>query len=238
MYYDGFTYLGKHSGKDMGLTIASREFNVPNKIKRIKRPPFSNKDIDFSEIYGSQIYDNKTIKYQINIFNQRIRSKHEMNTLKTKVVNWLMNSNGKQKLYDDYYYGYYFLAEVEGGVSFEENWIDGTLDVTFTCYPFMISELQEGHDLWDNINFELDVLQPTSFEVAGTKDIVLINVGTPDVIPRIISDSNFVITTEGKSFSVGSGTTEDADFTLTSGENKLKLEGNGNIEFVFYKELI
>lgn len=236
----GIRFNGKHSWKDLRITMGTiREIGYPDKIKIIKRPPFSNTDIDFSELYGSQTYQNRKLKYSFNIVDRFGKNtKEAMSTTKTVLVNWLLNSRGKQPLYDDLYPNYYFLAEVEGSTSIEEDWNKGLLIVTFTAYPFMIHELPEGHDKWDDFNFELDVAQQTSFDVNGSLEVVLINNGVPDVVPQIICDTDFTIITDGTAYELSSGTTKDPSFVLKHGENKLTLEGNGHIEFEFYQELI
>lgn len=143
----------------------SRELSIPNKRKTKLSVPFSNKMYDYSEIFGSQVYEERNIKYNFNIAGRSVRTKDQMNWLKTTIINWLMNSGGKQPLYDDNFPGIYFLAEVEGDVSFMENWNFGFLEVTFTAYPFMISTQPEGHDVWDEFNFIYGLCQDTRFDV-------------------------------------------------------------------------
>lgn len=232
----GIKYLGKHSYSDLGITMApGREIGIPNKKKILVSIPFSNEEFDFSEIYGSQTYEPRTLKYPFNIQDT---TKERMITKKTKILNWLMNSHGKQKLYDDVYPGYYFLAEIEGSTSFSENWADGILTVTFKAYPFMIAELPEGNDIWDSFNFELDVAQIVDFEVNGNIEVTLINAGVPDVIPEITCSSQMTIIKDGISYTIVPGITKDEDFMLRSGENAIKIIGNGTISFKFFKELI
>lgn len=162
--FSGFTFGGKHTWHDFGLTLdPEREFTLPDKNKIKYTPPHSSNSIDFSDLYGEQTFGPRTITYKFNIANRRIRTKQEMNIVKTKVVNWLMPLVGQHHLYDDHYPDWYFLAEVEEGMSFEENWRYGYLSVTFVCYSHMISRMPEGHDIWDLFNFEYDVAQPVDF---------------------------------------------------------------------------
>lgn len=232
----GFWFNGKHTWKDFKLGINDREIGNPNKRKVKHTPPFSNREIDFSELYGGQVYSPRTLRYELNIISD---SNLYMNITKTKIINWLLNSEGQKRLFDDELPNYYFLAEVENGPEFQKSWRKGgPLVVEFIAYPFMIHELPEGNDIWDTFNFELDVAQQTNFDVNGTKDIVLINSGTPDVVPKITSNSSFSIISHGKRIVVSPGTTESARFVLKSGENHLRLEGDGHIEFEFYQELI
>jgi phage-related protein len=234
----GITFLGKHSFKDMGFSISEKEIGFPNKEKIKIKVPFSNMEYDFSELYGSQTYTTRSLTYTFNVLDRNGNNKEKMNSLKTVLVNWLMNSRGKQKLYDDAIPGYYFLAEVESEAAFQENWDTGTLTVEFTAYPFMISELPEGHDIWDSFNFDLDVSQVVDFNVNGSLDITLINPGTPNVTPEINTSSSMKIIKGAIEYTIQAGKTKDQDFMLESGENRLKIIGNGTISFTFYKELI
>lgn len=233
---NGIRFKNKHSYKDFNITLApGKEIGTPNKNKIKVAIPFSNTEYDFSELYGDQTYSPRSLTYSFNIFDT---TKTRMNNKKTEIINWLMNSNGKQKLYDDAYPGYYFLAEVEGNVSFEEDRSTGILTVTFTAYPFMIAERQEGHDIWDEFNFDLDVAQDVEFAINNTLDVVLLNVGTPSVIPEIQASAQMEIVKDGITYIIPSGTTKSSDFILKLGENDLTINGDGTIKFTFYKELI
>lgn len=235
----GIDFNGKHSYADFRITVAEKDIGFPEKEKIKVKVPFSNVEYDFSELYGEQTYTERSLSYTLNVLDKhRINTTERINVLETKLSNWLMNSNGKQKLYDDSMPGYYYLAEVEGGLSFEELWNHGTLTVEFTAYPFMIAELEEGHDIWDDFNFELDIAQETEFEVDGALDVVLYNVGTPGLNPQIETSSDMEITKGNTTYVLSSGKTESEDFRLQSGENELTIKGNGTIKFTFFKELI
>lgn len=237
--FTGIRYLDQHSWEDNDLTISSRDIGHPNKNKIKQELPFSNKIYDFSELYGSQVFEERQLTYTFDIMKPRvIDTNWKLNTIKTKVVNWLSRSSGKQPLFDDVYPNYYFLAEVESGADFEENWTYGTLSVTFTAYPFMIKEKPEGNDIWDTFNFELDVAQFTTFDIQGSQSITLINNGSPDVVPKIIANNSFTIIHDGKEFKVRPGTSEDLDFVLSPGANRMTIRGTGRIEFLFHQELI
>lgn len=151
--------MGKHSYADMGVTLTGeKQIGIPNKRKNKRRVPFSNVDYDFSLIYGEQIYEERTLQYYFNI-GVKSHDVRVMNNEKTRIINWLLQSNGKQPLYDDDIPGWHFLAEVEGNTSFEEYDSLGILAVTFTAYPFMVRNDSEGDDIWDTFNFEFDVAQ-------------------------------------------------------------------------------
>ncbi|MCV9884697.1 phage tail family protein [Metabacillus halosaccharovorans] len=236
----GINFNGKHSYEDMGYTMPfeGRQIGFPSKEKILVKVPFSNVEYDFSEIYGSQTYTPRSLTYVFNVLKRDNWTHSALEIEKTKLINWLMNSNGKQKLYDDDIPGYYFLAEVESEADFVDDYETGTLTVSFKAYPFMISEYPEGNDIWDTFNFDLDVSQQVEFVVEDSLSITLFNVGTPDVVPEITSSNQMIITKGNTSYTVAAGVTKDSDFVLKSGENVLDISGNGTISFKFYKELI
>lgn len=236
----GITFNGKHSYKDMGYTMPfeGRVIGFPSKEKILVKVPFSNVEYDFSEIYGSQTYTPRSLTYAFNVLKRGNWTHDALEMEKTRLINWLMNSHGKKKLYDDDIPGYYFLAEVENEASFVDDYETGTLSVTFNAYPFMISEYPEGNDIWDTFNFELDVAQIVDFTVKGKSEVILYNVGTPDVIPEITVSSEMIIVKGNTLFTVPAGVTKTSDFLLNGGENSLEITGNGTISFKFYKELI
>lgn len=239
MSFTGFEFRGKHSYNDFGLTIESRKIGNPSKIKRMERVPFSNEIYDFSNVYGGQEYEEREIEYTINLFNKNSKAlDNEFFISETEVLNWLMGSNRKEILKDDLVPGYYFLAEVISGIDTDFLFRFGKLTVTFTAYPFKISELKEGHDLWDPFNFLLDYAQTTEFTVNGTKEVTLYNPGASVIQPKIIASNAMTITKGNTTFNVPSGESKSHDFILHQGENKITIKGNGTIEFLFHKELI
>lgn len=162
--FSGFTFDGKHSYRDMGMTIdPERNISIPNKVKYKESLPFSNKVWDFSSIYGGPTYEERTLTYKFNLMGKPIESKADMNMIKTVLLKWLLSPNEKTPLYDDHFPNFYFMAEVEGNNSFEEDWKHGFLNVTFTAQPFMIDRMPEGHDLVAFMKTRLDVRQQTNF---------------------------------------------------------------------------
>ncbi|MEN0666905.1 distal tail protein Dit [Caldifermentibacillus hisashii] len=231
----GITFNGKHSYRDFYLTLAERSIGNPKKIKVKERVPFSNKTYDFSGIYGEQEYEERQLTY---VFNVKDYQKINLENKKTEVTNWLMQPNKKERLLDDYIPGYYFMAEVEENIDFDEMRFNGKLTINFTAYPFRIAKLQEGNDIWDEFNFLLDCAQQTEFNVSGSLNISLYNPGVKVSYPLIKATAQMDITKNGVVYGVPIGESQSYDFALSPGKNALKITGNGTISFHFRKELI
>lgn len=231
----GIRFNGHHSS-EFGLRILQgKQIGFPTKIKSLVSIPHSSNEYDFSSVVGVQAYSDRTVSIPFHI---KKMDKESLYNEWTKIVNWLMGTDSKTPLYDDLMDEYYYMAEVREAPEFNELLTRGTLTVNFTCYPFRISKLREGNDIWDTFNFELDVAQPTSFNISGSETVKLINNGTNGIYPSIEADSTFTITVNGNVYEFGNGSTEAKTLILKPGNNQIEIEGNGNIAFEFYKEVI
>lgn len=230
----GITKGNKHSYNDFGLRMISRELNPPSKNKVKETVPFLNGSYDFSSLYGGNTYGERKIKY---VFDFRYTNKLDFISKQTALSEWF-NSGFKEPLYDDLIPGYYFLAECEESIVFSEGHIDCEVTVTFTAYPFKISTLQDGHDIWDEFNFELDMVQDTKFIINGTENIKLYNNSSIEINPSIICSSEMKIIKGNTTYTLLPGTSRSFSFKLDKGLNNLTIIGNGTIEFRFRKEVL
>ena len=231
----GITYNNKHSFKDLGLTVLNtRAIETPSKIKITETVPFMSGSYDFSNLYGSNCYTERQLEYEFLI---KARNSTELEFKRMEVDQWLLSSNSKTQLFDDNIPGYYYLAECIS-VEFEDLVNTGKLKAIFTAYPFRIGEVCEGDSLWDNFNFELDVLQDTKFTVNGSSSVNIYNPSIIDIEPSIIASSQFEIVLDNKKYTFGYGASKDYRFKFKPGNNNLILKGNGTIEFKFRKEVL
>ena len=227
----------KHSYYDFGLIMIDRKIEIPTKNKIKIQVPFMNGSYDLSKLYNSEIYNERKLSYTFRLKGRNIQ---DINNKYTSIVNWLVN-NSKEKLYDDLFPGFYFLAECEGSLNFRELNVNkkyATFEVEFIAYPFRIGEYFEGNNLWDNFNFESDVLQDTKFTVNGYANVNIYNSSAIDIEPTIIASSNFEIIKDNKKYVVEAGESKDYRFKLKKGNNNITLRGNGTIEFRFRKEVL
>lgn len=240
----GIEFDGIHS-KEYGLTVSELIIGNPSKIKIQERIPFSNVNYDFSNLYGGQEYEERPITITFNILNKGAITNHNFkenythfNIFETQVLNWIMRPSTKRELRVDTLPGYYFLAEVVESPSSEFKFVAGELTVTFTAYPFKISELEEGNDIWDTFNFLLDYAQITEYTINGSKSITLYNGGAGSIRPTIRASAQMTIKRGNTTYQIPIGESQSYDLMLTDLENELLIEGNGTISFHFHKEVI
>ena len=229
----GISFNNKHSIKDFNLYVSELDISPPAKNKIKETIPFMNGSYDFSELYGGNTFKERSIKYTFELLED---SPLKLNILKTKVENWLLGC-GQCQLYDDSIPDFYFLAECIN-INESDDRYKSVLDVEFIAYPFKIRTEYEGNNIWDNFNFELDVLQDTKFTVNGTSNVSIYNSSIIDIEPTIIASSQFEITLDNKKYVVEGGTSKDYRFKFKKGSNNIALKGNGTIEFRFRKEVL
>ncbi|MGX6962423.1 phage tail protein [Vagococcus xieshaowenii] len=232
-------YFNGHHSTDFGLdALDDKKVGFPSKRKFQVQPLFSNEVLDFSNVSGDQLFDERTFEMSFYLIDNRLKTKEGMYRVWTKVVNWLMSAPTKQPLYDDVMHNYYYLGEVVDEPSLEEFISSGILTIAWQCYPFRISALAEGNDIWDTFDFEFDIAQHTKFEIKGANEIVLYNLGTQSARPELKTSSNMTIIKDGRQFEIGLGITKSHQFQLVPGINKMTVKGNGTLEILWYKELI
>lgn len=224
---------GKHSYNDFGLTIRDNFSTTSKKQKVTATIPFMNGSYDFSKLYGDEIYEEITLTY---VFNLRASSKIDLDIKKIQISDWLLDGL-KSEFYDETLPGYHYLAECQQ-LNFEDEVFFSTVTATFIAYPFKISNLCEGHDIWDEFNFELDYAQQTAFVVSGVYNADIYNPSSKSVVPEVICSSDIEVITDGITYKFTSGTTKDYRFKLNKGANQLTIKGNGEIEFKFRKEVL
>ncbi|MCX81740.1 phage tail protein [Listeria monocytogenes] len=232
----GIEFLGKHSFRDYGLVCKEKNIGFPTKNKIKEEVPFSNRVYDFSDIYGSQTYSERTLTYTFFVYDELASSIEAMTAKKIEAVNWLSNSL-QEKLYDDDIEGYYFLAEATS-IDFPEQSIVGQLKVTFTAYPFKIRDIEEGSDIWDTFNFTSDYAQSTTFFVSGMTEVELYNPGITEAAVKVEAGANMTITKDNNTFKVPAGASESDEFYFTPGINKFSIAGYGKITFHFNREVL
>ncbi|WP_079708626.1 hypothetical protein [Paraliobacillus ryukyuensis] len=229
---EGFSRNGKHT-KEYNMWLESREAPTPPEKVVNESIPFMQGSYDFSTILGERVYENRSLSYTFIVLN---RDYDHRKTFQTAIENWLMK-DGFAPLRDDHSNGYDYIAKCTSVDTSDR--IGGLLvKIEFEAYPFKVSNLLEGNDIWDTFNFELDVAQITAFDVEVSKEVTLYNVGATSIVPTIIADASFTIYKGTQTYNVSAGETKSPLFRFDTGENTMTITGNGHIDFQFYKELI
>jgi hypothetical protein len=124
-----------HSYKEYGMRMLERSIGLPQKDERTERVPYSNVTYDFSAIYGTSGYGERTLTYKFEFLDQNPIRAHER---LDKIMSWL-SYNGRKNLYDDMIPYYHFEARCTA-ISQSESHGVYTVTVTFKANPFKVSD--------------------------------------------------------------------------------------------------
>lgn len=156
-------YFNGKSTEELGLVLNFFRVRMPSKAKNRVPLPHTNKTLDFSTIYGEQLYGDRVIDAKVTLPEFEYLSHSDKWSFWTQFTNWLMSTTERSSLTYSMMPEYYFMAEVDKEPTFEEFEFSGAMSFTFSCYPFRVSSLPEGHDLVAFMNTKLDVRQQTNF---------------------------------------------------------------------------
>ncbi len=203
---------GLKSYDDFGVYISSRKISQPKK-KTIKESiPFSNIVYDFSNINGEIYWEERTLEYTFDIAEI---STEEMENVKTRLLDWFMNVHDVD-IYDPYIGDYHYHGSFESD-SWDEDFGSGVLTVSFTVYPYKISN--------EDIVIESD----------SASNLTIENNSSHRISPTIEVNGEVIITFNNKSYSLNDSVYENVLY-LEKGMNEISLNGTGTIAFKYKEE--
>ena len=157
----------KASFDDFSASVAKREINSPKKKSIKETVPFSNKTYDFSAINGEVYWEERQLKYVFEIIAD---TPTELEDLKTKFSDWVMNVI-EENLHDPHIPDYHFVATFDD-ISYqdEESLEKSTITVTFSAYPYKISNEQKTYtfELPTKRGIQVDIFNASSHKITPT----------------------------------------------------------------------
>lgn len=63
----GFTFNGRHSSEFDMRVLDTKQITLPQKRKSLIQLPYSSKQVDLSNVYGENVYDERTITFPCKI---------------------------------------------------------------------------------------------------------------------------------------------------------------------------
>lgn len=218
------------------LYLIERNAPTPDEKEILKDIPFKQGVLDFSALLGSRVFKNREIEYVFMLFN----TPYNQRKIVERNIKQKLMVHSKNKLFDTHDGNYYWLGkcksvEVENGERFNQL----KVTITFDCYPYMISHTDYFDDYWDTFEFDEDVANYTKYVVNGSLEFPLFNAGSVAVKPEITVNSTFRVKVNDEDFiEFQSGSKKDYYLSLRPGVNKVRVEGNGTIQFHYQKEVM
>lgn len=229
-------FNGKGSFSDFGALVDGFKPQPPTP-KIIKDDvPGMNGQYDFSTVLsnGEVVYNPGKIPCILDFFAS---SKEELMVKKTQLLEWLLS--GQHQLIYTGESAKYYIAQIEDEIKFDLiSANNGTLEITFTVYPFKFSIDQFGDDIWDDFCFLTDYTQYTNiFNISGTTTVKAYNNGR-SITPTINCSSAMTLTFGGNTYNLVQGDNTPWGLKLQNGENDLLFTGNGTVKIEFRAEVL
>ena len=238
MEYGQFEYDGLKSYDDFGFTITDLQIGMPKPSLILESVPYMQGVYDFTSVGGETKYSTREIiiKLELNRYEYYIKNITYYNL---KLVNWLNKAQTMQELKIDYIQGtFYARVEEVSNLQVTEELIE--LEIKFVAQPFRTWYLAEGHNVWDEMNFDSDWFQDVKFTTLDDEyktEIELNNISVTKAKPIINVTGNVTLEYGGFIYTFTEGQYINT-IRLEKGINKLKIYGYGIIEFSWRKELI
>ena len=234
----GFTFNGRHSS-EFGIRILdTKQVTLPQKRKSLIQLPYSSKQVDLSNVYGENVYDERTITFPCKIAYGR-EDPYELYSKVTQITRWLYQPIGKSLLRDDAMPNYAFMGEVQVAPTLEENYNFSKLTITFQCDAYRLKKRFD--DVWDPFSFDLDAAQETEFDVKEFENLMLINTGDREAELSVECENPVDLILNDQRYHLQSGvnsTVINENLILPKGESLITIVGNGKVSFDWTEEVI
>lgn len=224
------------NSKNEKLYLIERNAPTPDEKEILKDIPFKQGVLDFSALLGSRVFKNREIEYVFMLFN----TPYNQRKIVERNIKQKLMVHSKNKLFDTHDSNYYWLGkcksvEVDNGEQFNQL----KVTITFDCYPYMFSHTNYFDDYWDTFEFDEDVANYTKYIVKGSLEFPLFNAGSVAVKPEITVNNTFRVKVNDEDFiEFQTGSKQDYYLSLKPGLNKVRVEGNGTIQFHYQKEVM
>jgi len=220
--FDQLQISNKYSYDDFEANVKERVIGSPKKKSIKDTVPFSNTTYDFSKIDGELYWEERELKYILEI---DAMTPEELEEKKIAFKTWVMNVF-EEELHDPFIEDYHFIATFDG-INFDDSEIEKTtITVTFSAYPFMIANTKRA--------FEFTI--PTADET----EVRIENGSSHRITPTLIATVPVSFSYDGTTFSIGSGETSNNSFKLESGTNVLTIQPvstSGTLRVEFFEEV-
>ncbi|WP_349535155.1 hypothetical protein [Leuconostoc citreum] len=229
--------FGEFDSQKENFYIIKRDAPTPNEKLVTESLNYMNSIYDFSNITGERFYEQRTISYEMTVFDVLYEQRK---AIENKCKRLLMKPF-EQRLYDSHDKGFYWLGKCKSvKVNDDQEKRQLTFDVDFSLYPFAIKDNNSStsYDDWNTFNFDNDFIQPFSYKVTNTRKIKLMNAGANSVSPEVIVSNNVSIYLNGSRFDFSPKKQKDFLFSLPSGMSDITVIGTANIRFVIKSEVM
>lgn len=220
----GVTFGTKHSYRDFGLILSSKDIGLPEPKTETVSVIGRNGDIDLTDALGDDVkFENRKLTFTFSILNGA--------TYWTSVLSKLSNflHGKKMQIIMDADRTFYYWGRCKIN-SFKSNKTLGIVVVECDVEPYKI-EVNSASEpwLWNPFSFVDGIIHINEVTVNGSLTVNLIN-RVKIVSPTFICSAAMTVTFNGDTYSLPKGTTTVYDIRLQEGDNYVTFKGNGTVK--------
>ena len=221
---DQFIIGDKASYDDFDASVAERSISTPKKKSIKETVPFSNVTYDFSAINGEVYWEERELKYVLEIIAD---TPAELEAKKTDFANWIMNVQN-ENIYDPFVADYHYAGTFDSMDYADDESIEKTTaTVKFLAYPYAIANTQTVY---------------TNIVPAGSSVTVnAYNRSAHRMTPTIVTDADITLKFGNVSYAISKGETTDDAFKLGVGVNLFEIVNETDtactVSVKFYEEV-
>lgn len=203
---DQFIIGDKASYDDFDASVAERSISTPKKKSIKETVPFSNVTYDFSAINGEVYWEERELKYVLEILAD---TPEELEEMKTAFSNWVMNVQN-EKIYDPFIENYHYVGTFDSlDYADDESVEKTTATVKFLAYPYAIANMQKVYKY----------IVPAG----STGTVNAYNGSAHRMTPTIVTDAEIILKLDNASYAIPQGETTDDALKLKVGTNTLQI---------------
>ena len=216
MMNDGIRIKDKHSYRDFGLYLKSRNVTLPEKKSIRETVPYFNGYYDFSALNGAPAWDARTVSYSFDVVGD---NPVDLENQTVRILDWLCNVHD-EPIFDDAMPLHYWKGSYDGcTLSWDESGDQVEIAVTFICHPFRIAR------------------EITEYKLEPGKEYIINNLGMA-VTPTVTSTKGAAIQIGSYVNSIPAGEPYKLKINLERGENTVMVTGESSVMLGFFEELI
>lgn len=219
----GVTFGTKHSYKDFGLILTSKELNLPDPKTETVDVTGMDGTLDLTDAITDDVkFKNRKLSFTFTVMNP---VKHWFTILST-ITNFLHGKKLRVVMDDDPNYYYEGRCSVN---KFKTDKRTATIQVDCDVEPFKMEINSAGQPwVWDTFSFVDGIIYVNEVKVLGSATVNLIN-RRKIVSPTFTCTSAMTVSFNSQTISIPKGTTTVLDIRLQDGDNYVTFKGTGTV---------
>lgn len=221
---DGVTFGTKHSYRDFGLILSSKDISLPKPKTKTVEVPGADGVLDLTEVLTDDIkYQNRPLSFNFTVVDPMA----SWSAVLSEITNYLHGR--KMRIYMDWDRNYYYEGRCTVN-KFKSNKRTASIVVDCDCDPYKIEKNSPSDPwVWDTFSFVDGIIYLNKATVSGTKTVTLIN-RRKIVSPTFTCSAAMTATFNDVTYNLPKGTTTVLNIRLQEGENIIIFRGTGTVQ--------